>query len=350
MITKTKYLIIGQGLAGTSLAHHFAMNNIDFLILDNNKNSTSSKVAPGVCNPVVFKRHTPTWKATETFDYLNNFYSQISTLLNEQLFSNINILVRINEKDKADFWRKKAKSDKLNKYMSPELLPNLDYDYLNQGIGYGMITGSGLLDTNTYLNKSKTYFETNNNYIEDTFNYDNLIVNKHSITYKDIQAQHIIFCEGYNSISNPYFFYLQFKLTKGEIITVKIDDFSVNEILKVGIGVIPRGNNIFTIGATYDWHDITATPSQHAKTFLSEKLSDFLNRDYEIISHQAGIRPTVKDRRPLLGTHPEYTNMHIFNGLGTKGVALSPYFSEQMFSYLENGELLDTEVNINRFK
>lgn len=347
---KTKYLIIGQGLAGTSLAHQFLKHNIDFLILDDNQNSTSSKVAPGVCNPVVFKRHTPTWKATETFSYLNTFYSEVGKLLNEQLFSNINIMVRINEQDKVDFWLKKAKSDKLKDYMSQELLPNLDYEYLTQGIGYGRITGSGLLDTNTYLDKSKIHFETLNLFIEDSFNFDNLVVNDNSIKYKDIDAENIVFCNGYTTTSNPYFFYLQFKLTKGEIINVKIDDFSTDAILKVGIGVIPRGDNIFTIGATYDWHDITSTPSQNAKTFLSEKLSDFLNQDFEIVSHQAGIRPTVKDRRPLLGTHPTYKNLHIYNGLGTKGVALSPYFSERMFSYLENGSELDSEVNINRFK
>jgi glycine/D-amino acid oxidase-like deaminating enzyme len=42
------------------------------------------------------------------------------------------------------------------------------------------------------------------------------------------------------------------------------------------------------------------------------------------MEHFAGVRPTVKDRRPLVGTHAEYSAIHILNGLGTRGVMLGP--------------------------
>ncbi len=38
----------------------------------------------------------------------------------------------------------------------------------------------------------------------------------------------------------------------------------------------------------------------------------------------AGVRPTVKDRRPLIGTHPMHSQLHVLNGLGTRGVMLGP--------------------------
>jgi len=72
--------------------------------------------------------------------------------------------------------------------------------------------------------------------------------------------------------------------------------------------------------------------------------------DFEILNHFAGIRPTVKDRRPLVGTHPNYKNMHILNGLGTRGVMLAPSMAMNLYDYIENNVALEHYVNIDRFK
>ena len=70
---------------------------------------------------------------------------------------------------------------------------------------------------------------------------------------------------------------------------------------------------------------------------------------FEIIDHQAGIRPTVKDRRPLLGVHPAHHQLAIFNGMGTKGVMLAPYFANHLVNHLENDDKLLPEIDIVRF-
>jgi glycine/D-amino acid oxidase-like deaminating enzyme len=70
---------------------------------------------------------------------------------------------------------------------------------------------------------------------------------------------------------------------------------------------------------------------------------------YEIIKHEAGIRPTVNDRRPILGIHPEHPRLAVFNGLGTKGVMLAPYFANQLIDHLEKEQTIDPEVDLSRF-
>ncbi len=52
----------------------------------------------------------------------------------------------------------------------------------------------------------------------------------------------------------------------------------------------------------------------------------------------------------MLGAHPENKNVVVFNGLGTKGVSLSPYFAHHLATWLEGNGDLSTEVNIYRFK
>ncbi|MEL7021711.1 MAG: hypothetical protein AAGK47_08885, partial [Bacteroidota bacterium] len=60
-------------------------------------------------------------------------------------------------------------------------------------------------------------------------------------------------------------------------------------------------------------------------------------------------RPTVKDRRPFLGKHPDFSRLAIFNGLGTKGASLGPYFAQQMTNHLLQQTALEPDVDITRF-
>ncbi|NNC69515.1 MAG: FAD-dependent oxidoreductase, partial [Flavobacteriaceae bacterium] len=70
---------------------------------------------------------------------------------------------------------------------------------------------------------------------------------------------------------------------------------------------------------------------------------------YTIITHEAGIRPTVKDRRPLVGIHPEKKQLAVLNGLGTRGVLLAPKMARLLYEALENRMDVPKEVSINRF-
>jgi glycine oxidase len=64
----------------------------------------------------------------------------------------------------------------------------------------------------------------------------------------------------------------------------------------------------------------------------------------------AGVRPTVKDRKPLIGLHPKNPKIGIFNGLGARGVLMGPYLSKQFSSILNSNsnQNLDFET-IDRF-
>ena len=80
-----------------------------------------------------------------------------------------------------------------------------------------------------------------------------------------------------------------------------------------------------------------------------EKLKTFLECDFKVDGHVAGIRPTVVDRRPLVGGHPEHQNMYVLNGFGSRGVLIGPYASKQLFDHIESKTDLDPEMDIQRF-
>jgi glycine/D-amino acid oxidase-like deaminating enzyme len=106
----------------------------------------------------------------------------------------------------------------------------------------------------------------------------------------------------------------------------------------------------FKVGATYDFQERAEGTTPQARVELEEKLGAVLTAGFETIAQDWGIRPTVPDRRPILGSHPEAKNIVVFNGMGTKGISLAPYFSEILIRSLENGEGLNNDVDVNRYK
>src|SRR6187431_973186 len=109
------------------------------------------------------------------------------------------------------------------------------------------------------------------------------------------------------------------------------------------------GNDLFKVGATYNWKDKTDLPTEEGRIELIDRIREIISCDFEIMEHYAGVRPTVRDRRPLVGTHHEHKRVHILNGLGTRGVMLGPAMAKALFNNIENDISLDKEIDIKRF-
>ena len=103
------------------------------------------------------------------------------------------------------------------------------------------------------------------------------------------------------------------------------------------------------VGATYGRGDTSHDITDKARSDLVEKLKTLINCSFEVINHVAGIRPTVKDRRPLVGRHSDHKQLYVLNGLGTRGVMIGPYVAGQLFEFMEHNTPLDKEIDIRRF-
>lgn len=354
--THVNYIIVGQGLAGTILAQTLIKEGKSILIIDEQGLSNASKIAAGLYNPVVFKRLVKSWMADELISCMKDFYADAEQLLNEKFYFKKQIVKFFSEEQQKVLWLKKSNED-VGKYLSKTIQDNFLEDIIhNSPTGESSeVMDAGNLDTALFLNAFRNYFRINDQLLEQKFEYDKLTISENSVSYKNFTADKLIFCEGYKTIDNPYFKWLPFKLTKGEIITVKIPLLFEKEngwsekVINKGVFILPVGNNIYKVGSTYEWSDLTEQPTEKGKAYLIDKLQKIINVPFEIIDHQAGIRPTVNDRRPLIGIHPQHTTLAVFNGMGTKGVMLAPYFAKQFVDFLEDNLPLDKEVDIARF-
>jgi len=73
---------------------------------------------------------------------------------------------------------------------------------------------------------------------------------------------------------------------------------------------------------------------------LANQLKKIIKTPYTIKTVLSGLRPTTKNRRPLIMRHPIHSNLWAINGFGTKGSSLGPFIINQFlkiyFDGLEN--------------
>ncbi|MCG8340098.1 MAG: FAD-binding oxidoreductase [Cytophagales bacterium] len=343
------FLIVGQGIAGSILALQLLKRGKSIVVINNNQAHTASKVATGIYNPITGRKMVMSWKATILLPYLENFYQAMERTLGASFLHPLPMFRPFLTLQEQKEWRTKVLE---NGYLSfVEAIVNDEYHQENVVNQHGgvVLKQTGYLNIPLFLNATRSYLKVHNAYIEGSFVYNKIRFHSKSVTYQTMKARKIIFCEGIQAKQNPFFNWLPFRLVKGELLSVILPK-PINVIYNRGVFVLPVGANKATIGATYDWHDLSCTPTEKARNTLEEKLTNLLKLPYEVVDHKAGIRPATLDRRPFIGLHPQYPHVGIFNGLGTKGVSLAPYLSEVFVNYLLSHGALPAAVQLNSVK
>ncbi len=342
------YLIIGCGLAGISFSEVVLKKDKSILVY-NDHSQNSSVVAGGLYNPVILKRFSALNSAQEQILFLHDFYSGIENKLNVKVNFPLPLLRKLFSVEELNNWFIASDKVGLSPFLSTKIVKK-EFSGIDSPFGYGEVFQTGYVDTAKLLNVYQDYLHGINALVNETLDYSQIQIHEDYIEYKGHKAKHVIFAEGFGIHSNPFFKHLPLDGTKGELFIIKAPDLNLDVIVNTSVFILPLGDNLFKVGATYNWEDKTANPTNEGKQELIEKIKEILKCDFEIIEHLAGVRPTVKDRKPLLGTHPDYKNIHILNGLGTRGVMLGPYMANLLFEHIEKGKPIERENNIIRFQ
>lgn len=343
------FLIVGSGLAGTVLALELVKKSKNISIISNSQLPSSSQVAGGLINPVTGKFLGKTWLVEELFEELNHFYSDLEAQFNESFYHKTGLfrpftseehkkssLAQIEKHSLQDFIKVVAESEEYN-------------EFYNANLGGMFSPDAGWLDLPKFLSLSHTFLKNKVEWIDESFNFSDLKIIEDSVIYKSQEAKKVIFCEGFYVKDNPYFKWLPMNPVKGETILGEVENYNIKSIVNQGKWLIPLEGNKVRLGATYSWHELDFLPTEKGKNDLLEVTEKILKKSLKITGQQAGVRPATKDRRPILGQHPEFKSLYIFNGLGTKGVSLAPYFAKQLVGNLLQNEVIHPEVNIERF-
>ena len=344
---KVDYIIVGLGLAGLAFVEELIQANKSFIVFEDDS-QTSSLVAGGVYNPVILKRFSPVWNAKEQLAIALPFYEHLEKKFNTTLDQKFVIKKAFKSTEDQNNWF--AAFDKPT--VAPFLEDNLDENTYSGVVGshyFGNVKEGGRIDTHKLVETYRHYLKKNHWIRFEKFYHNDLLFEGDLVTYNNLKASKIVFCEGFGVKQNPYFNHLPLEEVKGEIITIHAPKLEIDFLLKSTLFVLPLGNHRYKVGATFNHKDKTSLPSIEGKEELVEKLKKVITVPYEIIDQSAGIRPAVKDRRPLVGVHHKYCQLNVLNGLGTRGVMIAPTVAKNLFQHIEFNKELDEEIDIKRF-
>ena len=266
------------------------------------------------------------------------FILNLKKKIGASFYDKKSLLRVLNSADEINRWDSK-RNGSLKDYLG-KIYDGNEFELpLNKPANLGVVK-AGAIDVPAMLGAWKNRLKEAGNIIEDNLDYSMIEYgeNKVKIQFKSdsIVGKKIVFCEGALGVNNPLFSWLPFNLSKGDILTLRNDKYLGGEVLNNGKFFLPQSDGTIKMGSTYEWDDLSYETKKERREELQEKAKETLSGDTILINHEAGIRPTVKDRRPFLGRNPIQKNVYILNGLGTKGAMLAPYFSEKILNFVMN--------------
>lgn len=343
----TDYLIVGCGLAGIAFAETALNAGKTIMVVDDAQN-TSSAVAAGLYNPVILKRFSGLQHAQQQLTVLQDFYKRLEAKIGTQVNHRMPVWRKFQSIEEQNNWFAAADKPSMRDFMSTalrfETLPHIASPF-----GYGEVLQTGFVDTRLLIQAYKAFLREHHSLVDFSFDYTHLCLTADGVRYGDIYARQVVFAEGFAVKQNPFFASQLLNGTKGELLLIKAHALQQDVVVKAGLFILPMGAGLFKVGATYEWTDKTAQPTQAAREELIAKLEEIIGCDYQILNHWAGIRPTTPDRKAVLGTHREHPQLHILNGLGTRGVMLAPYMASLLFDHIENQTAIPPELDFQRF-
>lgn len=343
------YIIVGQGITGSLLSYLLKQNGHRIMVFDPGLSETSSRIAAGLINPVTGRNYVKSWMHETLMPKAQEVYHQIEKDLQIKLLHSIDIVRVFKNSREEERWMLRTGDDGYAKYLSEAQTDNLNRIFKTD-MPHGVVSGGFHLDTRVLLDNIRNWLLEKRCLREEAFNHDLLVFENGQWRYQEISAKSVIFCEGASALKNPYFKYLPFWPSKGEVFVLDVPGYEKDLTVKRKQFTHPMrdGTIWFGSGNTLDPKDELPTETAYAE--LKSELEKYYAFDYRILKHRAAIRPTVKDRRPLIGEHPDHPGLFILNGMGTKGASLAPFFTTHFIDFLNGNCELRSDIDIGRFE
>jgi len=340
-----RILLVGQGLAGSALSYTLYRKEIPFVVFDSGNKASSSRIAAGLINPIVFKRLNTVHKATECLAAAGELYRFAESLSGSRFYHTLPLYKPWSEDARQMFIKK---SLGLQAFMDDELLHNPYPGIWKPLQEYVKVKGAYVI-TPDYLDATSEWLSRTGRLRTASFDVSDLNTEGEQIRYQGEEFSDLVFCSGYQK-NHPFFDEPFSNPVKGEVLTLQMKNYPTEAVLTDEQYIVPAKEGRFKLGSTYDWDQLDNQPTEAAKKVLEDKFRELISLPYTVVEHRAGVRPSTDDRSPVLGKSVTHPHVWIMNGLGTRGALLAPYLSEILAEALAGGKPIPAEFDIARFR
>jgi glycine oxidase len=343
-----KILIAGQGLAGTVFSFELQQRGHSVVVMDGQKEPAASRVAAGMWNPVSFRRVIPTWRAHQLIPKMHALYAQMESFLSIKVVHKMPVIRIFPNEEYAGIWEK-AQQTEVATFLAPAKNRTLS-THIHAPHGHGEVSEAGYVDLPLLLDSWGAYLAENDRLLNQQWD-GNATWSDNGAEVHGVHYDAVVLCLGTGAAQDPLTADWEFlRQNKGEVLTLKIPGLKLDHVLNKGKWLLPVGEETYRFGSSYEWQKTERIPSPGVREQFLDVLKEMLpDSKPEVLEHHVGVRPTVKDRRPVVGAHPIQKNAWVFNGLGTRGVMLAPFCAAYLADLLEGKGALDPELNPQRY-
>lgn len=356
-----KFLLLGQGLAGTLLGYRLEQAGHTVHYVDAPEQTAASAVAAGIVNPITGRRFVKSWRIDELIPEAKALYVELEQLLGVKLWYEMPLIRTLYNRGDVNDWEARSADPGYPEYMDDRPDTGRIAEITNPAFAYAGVRHASRVDVGTMVTAFREKLIKEGRFFAQTFDHSRIPVLLGATAGYEVEDEkarddlatsydHVVSCEGWRARFNPYFSYLPHGGNKGEVLIIRTEVPPLQLMFKHRVFLVPLADGTYWVGATSENRFDDDDPTTANRTFLADRLAEVMTVPYEIVSHRAAVRPTVKDRRLFLGAHPEVAGLSIFNGLGTKGASLAPLGSRWLVEYLLNDQDLPEEVAISRFR
>lgn len=344
-----RILIVGQGISGTWLSYWLLQKEVEIVVMDVSEKSTPSRVASGVINPVTGRQVVTTWLADILLPFAETHYALLGSMIEKEVIRKTGILAFPPSEQMLQAYQQKMTDQPA--YIHP-VRDTADFAAFFQFVfGAVKINPAYFIDLFPLLSGWKNLLEKKGCFREAHFNSENMELLPEGLLYNGERFDVVVYCDGAAGFQSSFWKGLPFSFNKGEALIAAIPGLPAGNIYKFGITtLVPWKDGLWWIGSTYDNRYTDEEPTAVFRQKTEQFLQFTLKLPYHIVDHLAAIRPATVDRRPFAGIHPHHPQVAIFNGMGTKGVSLSPWLGKQMADFLLGEGQLEPMADISRFK
>ena len=303
-----------MGLAGCCLAWQRSFRGQEFTWYDDDREGASSRMAAGLINPVTGKNFNASWRLAEFLPEAEAFYTRVGEILGRRLWFPMPVWRMVGAKewdkiggklDEAAPWIERVQED----------VPGWRAAVI--------LKGGGRVATREFCEGTVDHFAGE--------------IAIHAGSSRPV------LCEGAAGLIAGRLG--GHRCAKGEILTVSAPSWRGDRMIIGGGGwLVPVAEGIFKAGSTYVWDQLDGRPTPEGRARVEEILKLLGGDDFEVIAHEAGVRPIVRKSQPVIG--PLADGRVVFTGLGSKGSLYAPGVAGRLNAWLTDGSQLDPELDV----
>lgn len=341
------FLIVGQGLAGSLLYWYLQKLGKSCIVVDAGSEG-ASMAAAGIINPMTGRNYVKSWMVDIALPHARQCYENMESHYDARFYHALPVYRALHSVKEENDWLLRTMDPSYDGYAG-EVLPSEAVEgFIKNPVKYGHTCGAARVDIPVMLEAVRKELEDKKCFIASSFTAEELQPHAQGWQWQSITAGAVIFCEGFKVVYNPFFNYLPFAPAKGNILIVKNEEATMPFNLRDEFFVTPLEDGRYWIGSGYRWGEWDTEVNVEDVLKMRNFADATLAFPFEVVEQKAGVRPSTKSRRPILGQHPKHAGLFIFNGLGTKGTSLGPYFAQMMAEHLVNGREIMPDVAISR--